>query len=98
MIRRPPLSTRTDTLFPYTTLFRAQLIDMASIGTLTSIGLWLVGADYWLLFGTLTGLLGIMPYAGIAIVVLFSGLVTMASDISRLPWVDRKSTRLNSSH
>src|SRR3546814_4377629 len=23
MIRRPPLSTRTDTLFPYTTLFRS---------------------------------------------------------------------------
>src|SRR3546814_6132205 len=25
MIRRPPRSTRTDTLFPYTTLFRSQL-------------------------------------------------------------------------
>src|SRR3546814_817133 len=28
MIRRPPRSTRTDTLFPYTTLFRS-LIDIA---------------------------------------------------------------------
>src|SRR3546814_6020483 len=26
MIRRPPRSTRTDTLFPYTTLFRSALI------------------------------------------------------------------------
>src|SRR3546814_5307795 len=26
MIRRPPRSTRTDTLFPYTTLFRSHLI------------------------------------------------------------------------
>src|SRR3546814_5653143 len=26
MIRRPPRSTRTDTLFPYTTLFRSDLI------------------------------------------------------------------------
>src|SRR3546814_14850806 len=26
MIRRPPRSTRTDTLFPYTTLFRACLL------------------------------------------------------------------------
>src|SRR3546814_2381192 len=26
MIRRPPRSTRTDTLFPYTTLFRSLLI------------------------------------------------------------------------
>src|SRR3546814_1692572 len=27
MIRRPPRSTRTDTLFPYTTLFRSILAD-----------------------------------------------------------------------
>src|SRR3546814_14203393 len=26
MIRRPPRSTRTDTLFPYTTLFRSYLL------------------------------------------------------------------------
>src|SRR3546814_19624140 len=26
MIRRPPRSTRTDTLFPYTTLFRSPLL------------------------------------------------------------------------
>src|SRR3546814_11391396 len=29
MIRRPPRSTRTDTLFPYTTLFRSML-DLAA--------------------------------------------------------------------
>src|SRR3546814_18812419 len=33
MIRRPPRSTRTDTLFPYTTLFRSP-------GTPHSPGLW----------------------------------------------------------
>src|SRR3546814_13148811 len=27
MIRRPPRSTRTDTLFPYTTLFRSVMVD-----------------------------------------------------------------------
>src|SRR3546814_2439937 len=27
MIRRPPRSTRTDTLFPYTTLFRSVVIE-----------------------------------------------------------------------
>src|SRR3546814_5092830 len=36
MIRRPPRSTRTDTLFPYTTLFRSQFIhplqEMVSFG------------------------------------------------------------------
>src|SRR3546814_3004821 len=30
MIRRPPRSTRTDTLFPYTTLFRSMAEDVAN--------------------------------------------------------------------
>src|SRR3546814_8952543 len=30
MIRRPPRSTRTDTLFPYTTLFRSHQASIAS--------------------------------------------------------------------
>src|SRR3546814_12003773 len=44
MIRRPPRSTRTDTLFPYTTLFRSRLrggdgmrrdrADLAGVGNL----------------------------------------------------------------
>src|SRR3546814_16359648 len=38
MIRRPPRSTRTDTLFPYTTLFRAiaDLRAFDTAGVLTS--------------------------------------------------------------
>src|SRR3546814_6036577 len=31
MIRRPPRSTRTDTLFPYTTLFRSPLFFAAAL-------------------------------------------------------------------
>src|SRR3546814_5096162 len=35
MIRRPPISTRTDTLFPYTTLFRSRVLvqKLAGIGS-----------------------------------------------------------------
>src|SRR3546814_6336418 len=33
MIRRPPRSTRTDTLFPYTTLFRSRRICAAFCGS-----------------------------------------------------------------
>lgn len=69
------------------TWFHAQLIDMLIIGSLTSLGLWAVGADYWLLLGVLTGVLGIIPYVGIIIVVVFATLLTLASDVSRLPWV-----------
>src|SRR3546814_2138933 len=43
MIRRPPRSTRTDTLFPYTTLFRS------STGTRYSVGVGVTGfeLDFW---------------------------------------------------
>src|SRR3546814_4415710 len=39
MIRRPPRSTRTDTLFPYTTLFRSQASsDVPDLPTLGKDG------------------------------------------------------------
>src|SRR3546814_16443871 len=42
MIRRPPRSTRTDTLFPYTPLFRSRLLgdaeDLAT-GVVIALGL-----------------------------------------------------------
>src|SRR3546814_17664353 len=37
MIRRPPRSTRTDTLFPYTTLFRSIVGPGVYIGPLASL-------------------------------------------------------------
>src|SRR3546814_12674607 len=37
MIRRPPRSTRTDTLFPYTTLFRSHT---GPVTTLKQVGPW----------------------------------------------------------
>src|SRR3546814_1342043 len=40
MIRRPPRSTRTDTLFPYTTLFRSYVVSVRGDFTHT-------GAFYW---------------------------------------------------
>src|SRR3546814_4140903 len=33
MIRRPPRSTRTDTLFPYTTLFRSRRPDVVIVAS-----------------------------------------------------------------
>src|SRR3546814_10887272 len=37
MIRRPPRSTRTDTLFPYTTLFRSERVAPKSVEELRSL-------------------------------------------------------------
>src|SRR3546814_7136202 len=55
MIRRPPRSTRTDTLFPYTTLFRSRKLVNSVALTLSlaamAFGLfWLI----WILYTTVT--------------------------------------------
>src|SRR3546814_8677066 len=39
MIRRPPRSTRTDTLFPYTTLFRSERLYLTGSRSLIKIAL-----------------------------------------------------------
>src|SRR3546814_6939935 len=51
MIRRPPRSTRTDTLFPYTTLFRStdSLRSGAHRQELVRISVQPTFADYWLM-------------------------------------------------
>src|SRR3546814_3081136 len=48
MIRRPPRSTRTDTLFPYTTLFRSAVLRIAVL-RFTVLRIAGVGADEQLL-------------------------------------------------
>src|SRR3546814_14324140 len=37
MLRRPPRSTRTDTLFPYTTLFRSKIAGGKRVGCIVGI-------------------------------------------------------------
>src|SRR3546814_2616686 len=61
MIRRPPRSTRTDTLFPYTTLFRSLARFREQHGAL-ALG---VGTDAQSLFRTLCAvLLGLLLALG----------------------------------
>src|SRR3546814_7868983 len=47
MLRRPPSSTRTDTLFPYTTLFRSRdaFVDAGAAARLAGQGLVVAGGD-----------------------------------------------------
>lgn len=67
--------------------FKAQLIDMVIIGFMTGLGLWIVGVEYWAVFGLLTAILGIIPYVGIILVVIATCLITLSSDPSKLPWI-----------
>src|SRR3546814_6208974 len=48
MIRRPPRSTRTDTLFPYTTLFRSLGDALVDSHIKPGLGLWVrVTTEAW---------------------------------------------------
>src|SRR3546814_5596188 len=104
MIRRPPRSTRTDTLFPYTTLFRSQsLIGLTGFGRLLGprerLDEALVGADA-IDMGVDAQLvdlsLVIKPRSAAPGDRHAAQRVHPA--LARMGGQDRKSTRLNSSH
>src|SRR3546814_12179077 len=102
MIRRTPRSTRTDTLFPYTTLFRS--------GTATPVPR--SGRYRWLIVGVLFAattvnyidrtMLGLLaPTLGDELKWTendYGNIVTAFQFAYALGFLDRKSTRLNSSH
>src|SRR3546814_12108739 len=103
MIRRPPMSTRTDTLFPYTTLFRSGVLPGALIYVLSvqfmsrSIESWFnVRVDSALEAGLNLGRAALDSQLGDlnARAKEMAGKLSNASDTD----IDRKSTRLNSSH
>src|SRR6056297_3800102 len=91
MIRRPPRSTRTDTLFPYTTLFRSPMAGYTEIRNHSDDVIRLVGAA--------------SPAFGNVMIhrtILSDGRARMQHQSDGVRIVpgdsDRKSTRLNSSH
>src|SRR3546814_14517067 len=98
MIRPPPRSTRTDTLFPVTTLFRSFFImnDMFPkfMALLGKIILAIVRSVFHLL--ALLAKLTIGAIAGAMEII--SGVLAKLPDGVKIALGDRKSTRLNSSH
>src|SRR3546814_19335248 len=87
MIRLPPRSTRTDTLFPYTTLFRSRFYSADGSDHLYTTN-WSEGANA-------NGYV----YEGVAwYAVGLGGTPAAAEEQQQSGWLDRKSTRLNSSH
>src|SRR3546814_9593456 len=99
MIRRPPRSTRTDTLFPYTTLFRSRTREAVRRHIEHDIGDQMIEAEY--------GLQIALPQVGPVMEALqYPGRLSQGisrrrpAKRHRLHHLDRdrKSTRLNSSH
>src|SRR3546814_8299890 len=108
MIRRPPRSTRTDTLFPYTTLFRSLiLVDQNIFETLLillqQIAIPLQYREH--VKQQIAEIAGIeRPQTILILPVYFLsptigiGFALAGIQQFRRQALDRKSTRLNSSH
>src|SRR3546814_20062040 len=91
MIRRPPRSTRTDTLFPYTTLFRSRIQE--------ALG-WIRVMHILRLNQSQHATLASHLFDGTGLEAIAVGLCGRSMIEGRSVFVvqDRKSTRLNSSH
>src|SRR3546814_14682495 len=107
MLRRPPRSTRTDTLFPYTTLFRSQELGAARGGMTPQLENFthnstefLRREEQLLLHGRGAPKVGTkMADRSVAVCVAGPELADELRTIKRyLNEQDRQSTRLNSSH
>src|SRR3546814_8520789 len=108
MIRRPPRSTRTDTLFPYTTLFRTDYSFAVGGGDLTLSG----GLTYrskrpndsvnspQVTVGALTTFDGSIAYekGSVELRLWERNLTNKRYIVTANDVTDRKSTRLNSRH
>src|SRR3546814_18324531 len=89
LIRRPPRSTRTDTLFPYTPLFRT-LSFYLGYGSI-------IAGNKWKLIKAGSGSPQ-MKLKEDALYNLLKGPSENNNLKEQYPEIDRKSTRLNSSH
>src|SRR3546814_7087445 len=103
MIRRPPRSTRTDTLFPYTTLFRSDagaLCLMSGNAAILRGGSEAVDTSRAIHAALVEGVKAAgLPEAAIQLVpVTDRAAVGAMLRAAGLIDINRKSTRLNSSH
>ncbi|MGZ8216115.1 AI-2E family transporter [Methylomagnum sp.] len=59
-------------------VFRGQFMVMAALGTIYSLGLWLVGVNLGLLIGMFAGLVSFIPYAGATTGIVLASVVALA--------------------
>src|SRR3546814_13693206 len=100
MIRRPPRSTRTDTLFPYTTLFRStDALGQAKAVLRTSTKVDGLHYPFTVTASVASSLGdGVVVPGALAKLELEGNVVGTVFDEPIRRAIDRKSTRLNSSH
>src|SRR3546814_6503663 len=97
MRRRPPRSTRTDTLFPYTTLFRSKAASAVVAGTRVQLDRARIVAPIGGRIGKSSVTQGALVTANqAAALATVQQLDPIYVDVTQSR--DRKSTRLNSSN
>jgi len=55
------------------------LLELLIVGAMTSIGLWIIGVEYFIFLGILTAVLNLIPYVGIMIALIICVFVSMVS-------------------
>src|SRR3546814_9207460 len=85
MIRRPPRSTRTDTLFPYTTLFRNPFTVMVNAAEATIQGIELEATFRPIERFTLSGFWGYTDASFDKFIDPFTGADLSNQDFARVP-------------
>lgn len=66
---------------------RGQLTVMLALGTIYTIGLWIVGLELALLIGMLAGLVSFVPYLGFIVGILAAGIAAVMQFHELLPLV-----------
>ena len=67
--------------------FLGQLADMAIMGVLSAITLWIIGVPFALLLGLISGILGFIPYVGFAVSLVPPVLLALADNPIKAVWV-----------
>ena len=55
------------------------LLELLIVGAMTSVGLWIIGVEYFIFLGILTAVLNLIPYVGIMIALIICVFVSMVS-------------------
>ena len=60
---------------------------MTIVGVATTLVLWIIGVDYWFVFGVMAGLLDVVPYLGPILPLAAVLIVNIAIDPEKIPWI-----------
>ena len=67
--------------------FRSQVLVAMCVGTLLTVGFLALGLDYAILLGVMAGLLGIIPYLGVALSIIPAFILSMVQFVPDGDWL-----------